>query len=125
MESGSISPSHYGVQGRRAKLTGAVDRCSNVQQVPSEIEDGRVEGDIVTFQCTSPDGDRTVSFTGRVTGDLAEFTYVLNVRDGGRPPELFDPFMSLPGRRVQNAPLFTAARVADTAGESILARLVS
>ena len=107
------------------KLTGAVDRCSNVQQVPSEIEDGRVEGDRVTFKCISPDGDRIVSFTGRITGDSAEFTYLLNVRDGGRPPELFDPFMSIPGRRVQNAPRFTAARVADTVGEGILARLAA
>ena len=57
--------------------------------------------------------------------DVAEFTYVLNVRDGGRPPELFDPFMSLPGRRVQNPARFTAARVADTVGEDILARLAA
>ena len=107
------------------KPTGAVDRCSNVQQVPSEIVDARVEGDRITFKCISPDGDRIVSFTGRITGDSAEFTYVLNVRDGGRPPELFDPFMSLPGRRVQNPARFTATRAADTVGEGILARLAA
>src|SRR5687767_9784745 len=64
------------------KLTGAVNRCSNVQQVPSEIVDARVEGDSIAFKCISPDGDRIVSFTGRIKGDVAEFTYVLTVREG-------------------------------------------
>src|SRR5262245_39827572 len=51
------------------RLTGAVDRCSSNPQVPSQIFDGRIDGTAISFKCSSPDGDRTVAFTGTISGD--------------------------------------------------------
>jgi hypothetical protein len=53
-----------------SSLTGVIDRCASTQIAPTELSDGRVDGNVITFRCTSPDGDRTVSFTGRLAGDL-------------------------------------------------------
>lgn len=106
-----------------AQLTGAVNTCSSIPFSPSEIFDGRIEGQTIRFKCRSADGDRTVTFTGRINGDEILFSWQLQVRDGGGPPELFDPFAPLPGRRIQGPPRFTAKRVPDSIGEPILARI--
>ena len=106
-----------------ATLSGAVSTCSTVPFVPSEIFDGRVDGNIITFKCRSVDGDRTVAFRGRIDRDEIAFTWELSVRDGGSPPELYDPFAPLPGRRIQGPPRFTAKKAPDSVGEAILARI--
>jgi hypothetical protein len=61
-------------------LTGTVMSCTSL---PVEIYDGRVDGNTITFKCNSPDGDRTVSFTGIVNGDEISFAWEKRVRPGG------------------------------------------
>lgn len=60
-------------------LTGTVK--AGVQEF--EIYDGRVEGNTVTFKAKSLDGDRTVTFVGKIDGDVVAFTRQVEVREGG------------------------------------------
>jgi hypothetical protein len=64
-----------------AQLTGAIN--TGAQSVP--IFDGRVEGQTMTFKVASPDGDRTITFTGRLAGDSIVVTRDATVRPGGAP----------------------------------------
>jgi alcohol dehydrogenase (cytochrome c) len=48
-------------------LTGSVSSCSG--QKSREISAGKADGDGITFQCTSEDGQRTINFAGKVTRD--------------------------------------------------------
>jgi alcohol dehydrogenase (cytochrome c) len=110
------------VSGRH--LVGAVSSCSTMR--PVEILGGRVEGDTLSFTCASPDGDRTLTFTGRMAGDVIEFTWVKAVRDGGFAfPE--DPIFgassprSLRGSRMTNPP----TNVAEVAARALNPSAVS
>ena len=49
-----------------SRLTGRVSACSSL---PVEIDDGRIQGNTITFRCQSGDGDRVISFTGTMNGD--------------------------------------------------------
>ena len=53
--------------------------------LPVKIFDGNIKGNTVTFRCASPDGDRTIIFTGILEADAIEFTRDVQVREGGRP----------------------------------------
>jgi pimeloyl-ACP methyl ester carboxylesterase len=55
------------------------------------IKDGRVEGETLTFKLKSPDGARTITFTGRLQGNELSFTREVEVVPGGNPggPGLF------------------------------------
>ena len=112
-----MAPITLVLKAEDSTLTGAVDRCSVTQMSPTEIHDGRIDGNTITFKCTSPDGDRTVSFIGKVSGDSIAFAWELRVREGGRPPALQEPFGPIPGLAVQPPPRFTANRVPDAVGE--------
>jgi hypothetical protein len=46
------------------------------------IAEGTVSGDTVTFRATSPDGARTVTFVGKLTGDEMLFTREVEMREG-------------------------------------------
>jgi hypothetical protein len=50
-----------------------------------EIYDGKVDGSTVTFKAKSPDGDRTITFVGKVDGDVIAFTRQVEIREGGAP----------------------------------------
>jgi Domain of unknown function (DUF3471)/WD40-like Beta Propeller Repeat len=52
---------------------------------PVEIYEGKIEGNTVVFKCTSPDGDRTITFTGKVNGGEIAFTRDVQVHAGGNP----------------------------------------
>jgi outer membrane protein assembly factor BamB len=121
--SDSVAPVTLVLRTEGAIVTGVVDRCSSTSIVPTEISDGRIDGDTVNFTCISPDGDRTVSFTGTIAGDEIRFTWQLQVREGGRPPALYEPFGPFPGLRVQPPPRFTARRVSESVGTAVLNRL--
>ena len=104
------------VSGRH--LVGAVSSCSTAR--PVEILGGRVEGATLSFTCASPEGDRTLTFTGRLVGDAIEFTWDKQVRsDGFAYPE--DPIFGASSPRVfrasrmMNAP----ATVADIAAKAL------
>ena len=67
------------------RVTGTVSQgLMNVAVVSASIYDGRREGDVLTFKARSPDGDRSVTFTGTAQGDEIAFTRVVDVRPGGR-----------------------------------------
>src|SRR6187455_3162920 len=51
-------------------LTGSIDRG---QQRLAEIYDGKIEGSVITFKLNSPDGDRTITFTGSLIGEEIAF----------------------------------------------------
>src|SRR5688572_4221516 len=73
-----------------SRLTGAVSHCTPSPNV--EIFDGRIDGDEITFKCASADGQRTVTFRGRVGPHEIAFTWDLQVQPGGRPPGPMDRF---------------------------------
>src|SRR5262245_32502350 len=65
------------------RVIGAVSTCAGLGA--SEISRGLVDGNTITFQCTSGDLQRTISFTGRISGDEIVFTWQKEVREGGPP----------------------------------------
>jgi len=72
-----------------------------------EIFEGQVSGNAVTFKCRSLDGQRTVTLNGTIKGDEIEFTWELQVREGGNPGANDEMFgVSAPRR-------FTVRRVPD------------
>jgi len=62
------------------KVTGTV----NQGRLQVKILKGKVKGNTIEFQCTSPDGDRTISFMGIPKTDQIEFTRDVRVRAGGQ-----------------------------------------
>ena len=66
-------------------VTGTVGQgILDVPVVTAAIYDGRREANAVTFKARSPDGDRSITFTGTVHGDQIAFTRVVDVQPGGR-----------------------------------------
>ena len=106
-----------------SRLTGAVSNCASSGNI--EIFDGRIDGDAITFRCRSLDGDRTLSFVGRVGSGEITFTWNLQVREGGIPINPSDTFAPPTAgfERYAAPPQFTVKRVADRAGQLVLARL--
>jgi hypothetical protein len=49
------------------------------------LADATISGDSITFTVKSPDGDRTVTFTGTLRGDEITFARKTVVREGGNP----------------------------------------
>ena len=49
------------------------------------IFDAKISGTTLTFKVRSPDGDRTITFTGTLRGDEIAFTREVVVREGGAP----------------------------------------
>ena len=82
------------------KLTGTIKGTAATAQ----IFDGRIDGNTMTFKVKSPDGDRTITFTGTVTGNEIDFTRDVEVVAGGGPGGL-GLFGALGPRR------FSASRV--------------
>jgi hypothetical protein len=84
------------------KLTGTVGMGGD----PVEISDGTIEGNTVSFKVETPDGDRTVTFSGTIMGNDIAFTRDVQVRQGG--------FMGGPGILGAAGPrTFTLTRVPD------------
>jgi hypothetical protein len=61
---------------------GAVSRQLVQNANKTAIAEGTVSGDTVTFRATSPDGARTVTFVGKLTGDEMLFTREVEMREG-------------------------------------------
>jgi pimeloyl-ACP methyl ester carboxylesterase len=57
----------------------------NVLERNVPISDGNVEGEILSFKLKSPDGARTITFTGRLQGNELSFTRDVEVVPGGNP----------------------------------------
>ena len=54
---------------------------------PAAIYDGTIDGNAISFKCQSPDGDRTITFAGQMSGDEITFSRDVQVRPGGDPGE--------------------------------------
>ena len=67
------------VEGRH--VIGAVSSCASIG--PLEIHDGHVDGNAFSFKCATRDGDRTLTFKGRLTEGAIEFVWDKRVREGG------------------------------------------
>ena len=63
-------------------LTGSV-RQNGPPESPMMISAGKVDGTRITFNVTSPDGARTITFAGRVNGGEISFVRQFNVKAGG------------------------------------------
>jgi ribonuclease BN (tRNA processing enzyme) len=68
-------------QGEANSSTGVTTSLTGA----TEIQEGKVEGAHISFQCTSPGGDRTIKFAGIVNGDVITFDRTVQVRPGGDP----------------------------------------
>ncbi len=71
------------------KVTGTV---SGRGPEPAKIENGKIDGDTITFTTTRTMGDNTVTqkYTGKVSGDTIEFTNEMQGGGGGgRGPQKF------------------------------------
>jgi hypothetical protein len=108
VEAGSQSGWEVFLRADAQKLTGLVNYCATALPQRADIYDGNIAGNTITLKCTSPDRDRTMTFTGRIKGDEITFTWERRVRDGGRDNAAVDK------RFGASAPLqFTAKRVPD------------
>lgn len=93
-------------------LAGTVSSCASVRG-SFEIEEGKLEGNTLTFKCRSGDKRRLISFVGIIGGDKIAFTWELNVLSG-------DPYFRSPdglpdGLFGSSAPRqFTAKRIPDS-----------
>lgn len=59
---------------------------------PFDIYDGASDGGTISFKCKTPDGNRTVSFSGNLAGDEIIFTRTVTTREGsaGSAAGVFD-----------------------------------
>jgi hypothetical protein len=63
------------------KVTGSVREGADGMPVP--IYFGSIEGNALTFKVTSPDGDRVITFNGKITRAELGFGRQVEVRPGG------------------------------------------
>lgn len=63
------------------KVTGSVRETAN--GVPVPIYFGSIEGNALTFKVTSPDGDRIITFNGKITPAEIGFGRQVELRPGG------------------------------------------
>lgn len=89
-----------------SRLIGAVSSCASVQGA-FEIFDGRTNLNSVTFKCRSGDGQRTITLTGALSGDVITFTWEKQVQEGGSPADTDQMFGATSPRG------FTAKRAPD------------
>jgi hypothetical protein len=64
------------------RVTGTVRQASG-ESGPMDIFEGAIAGPAVFFKAKSPDGDRTIAFTGMIHGDEMTVLRVVEVRSGG------------------------------------------
>ena len=87
----AFAPWTFTLKAEGAKVTGTVSQGGSSGAMittltgATAIYDGAIEGNKVSFKCDSPDGGRTVSFSGVVAGDIITFTRQVNVQPGRFP----------------------------------------
>jgi hypothetical protein len=64
------------------KVTGTVSQTGDKAE-SAPIYFGSLEGNQLTFKVNSPDGDRIITFAGKVTSASIGFTRLVEVRPGG------------------------------------------
>ena len=58
-------------------------RQSGAQNTPVTITDGKISGTTFTFKVKSPDGERSITFNGRVNGNEISFVRQITILTGG------------------------------------------
>jgi hypothetical protein len=83
---GAPAPIYLNFRVDATKVTGTVSR-----QDVEAIRNGTVNGDTIAFNAISANGERTVSFVGKLKGDTITFTRSVRVndKDGNRGPGIF------------------------------------
>jgi hypothetical protein len=97
----------FNVEGSR--LTGTVSSCASSVGA-FEIQEGKLDGNTLAFECTSGDGRRHISFAGVIRGSEIALTWELQAKSG-------DPKIRLPDEALfgSSAPRqFTVKRIPDT-----------
>ena len=64
------------------KVTGTVSQTGGKEE-SAPIYFGSIDGNAVTFKVTSPDGDRIITFVGKITSADIGFARLVEVRPGG------------------------------------------
>ncbi|HLQ77078.1 MAG TPA: hypothetical protein VK210_06970 [Terriglobia bacterium] len=64
------------------ELSGTI-RQSGAQNTPISITDGKISGTTFRFTVKSPDGQRTITFIGRVNGNEISFVRQITILAGG------------------------------------------
>ena len=65
-------------------LTGSVRQGDATKGSVVQIMEGRIEGNTIFFKAKSPDGDRTITFRGRLNANEISFYRQVDIRPGGR-----------------------------------------
>ncbi len=87
----AFAPWTFTLKAEGAKVTGTLSQGGSSGAMTTTltgataIYDGAIEGNKVSFKCDSPDGGRTVSFSGVVAGDIITFTRQVKVQPGRFP----------------------------------------
>jgi len=113
----AFAPWTFTLEAEGAKVTGTVSQGASSATMSTTltgvtpIYDGAIEGNKVSFKCDSPDGGRTISFSGVVAGDTITFTREVKVQPGA-----FPGMNGIYG--ASGASHFTATRVGASAAET-------
>jgi pimeloyl-ACP methyl ester carboxylesterase len=78
------APVKFDLKINSSTVTGSVVGARTV-----DVFDGKVDSDTLSFKFKSPDGARTISITGKLTGDEIAFTRDVVVQPGGTPGGAF------------------------------------
>jgi serine/threonine protein kinase len=87
----AFAPWTFTLKAEGAKVTGTVSQGGSSGTMTTTltgattIYDGVIAGNQVSFKCDSPDGGRTISFSGVRAGDIITFTREVKVQPGGYP----------------------------------------
>jgi len=87
----AFAPWTFTLKAEGAKVTGTVSQggasggTTTSLTGATAIDDGAISGNNVTFKCDSPDGGRTIAFSGVMAGDIITFKREVKVQPGGYP----------------------------------------
>src|ERR1035437_3486764 len=87
----AFAPWTFTLKTEGAKVTGTVSQggsngtWTTTLTGDTAIYDGAIDGNKVSFKCDSPDGARTIAFSGMMAGDSITFTRKVTVQPGGSP----------------------------------------
>ena len=91
-----------------SRLTGMVSQCGTARQRLTDIEEGRVDGNKVSFKCTRIDRNLTLQFTGQLLPDAMVINWTKTLRAGTPDTPGVDKIFG-----AATSGTFTAARITD------------
>ncbi|MGA3266607.1 MAG: serine/threonine-protein kinase [Verrucomicrobiota bacterium] len=114
----AFAPWTFKLKAEGTKVTGTVSQGESsgtwITSLTGEtaIYEGTISGDHVSFKCDSPDGGRTITFSGVMAGEVITFTREVKVQPGASPG--LDGIYGASG-----ATTFTAKRVVGSTSETV------